>query len=146
MKDAKNKGTGGFSLVEVLAAITVLGLIAAPIGASLVMSHRINARSHQLMQAQLAVSSTVETLMAEGIEPSELDPATDIYRESGDQEVKILATRKIRHEDGSEEESAAYQVTVTSGDVTVVTFIRPAPPSPLGSEGETEGGEPHETP
>ena len=70
MRDAKNGGTAGFSLVEVLTAITVLGLMLAPIGASLVMSHRLNARSQQLMEDQLAVSNAVETLMAEGIDTS----------------------------------------------------------------------------
>lgn len=118
MKDARRKGTGGFSLVEVLAAITVLGLIAAPVGASLVMSHRLNARSQQLMQAQLAVSNAVETLMAEGItgEP------TAGYRSADFPEVRITTERG--------EDEAAYRVTVSGSDpdldVTVVTYIRPA--------------------
>lgn len=118
MRDAKNKGTGGFSLVEVLTAITVLGLIAAPIGASLVLSHRLNARSQQLMQAQLAVSNAVETLMAEGITG---EPTTD-YRSTDFPEVLIKTER--------EADGAAYKVTVFSSDqdldVTVVTYIRPA--------------------
>lgn len=118
MKDAKRKGTGGFSLVEVLTAITVLGLVAAPVGASLVMSHRLNARSQQLMQAQLAVSNAVETLMAEGITG---EPTAD-YRSTDFPEVRITTERG--------ENEAAYQVTVSSSDpdldVTVVTYIRPA--------------------
>lgn len=119
MKDAKSRGTAGFSLVEVLTAITVLGLIAAPIGASMVLAHRLNARSQQLMQAQLAVSSAVETLMAEGI-----SEAAEDYRSADFPEVRI-ATEK-------ETGGAAYRVTVSSIDpdldVTVVTCIRPAPP------------------
>lgn len=101
--------------MEVLTAITILGLIAAPIGASLVLSHRLNARSQQLMQAQLAVSNAVETLMAEGItEP------LDSYRPGDFTGVAIK----------TEADGAAYRVTVSSSDqdldVTVVTYIRPA--------------------
>lgn len=125
MKDAKNKGTGGFSLVEVLAAITVLGLIAAPIGASLVLSHRLNARSRQLMEDQLAVSNAIETLMAEGIDE---EPAKDaeLATRLGVETIEIART------DEKGRQGAAYPVKVTSGDVTVETCIRPAAPEEQG--------------
>lgn len=121
MKDAKNKGTGGFSFVEVLAAITVLGLIAAPIGASLVLSHRLNARSRQLMEDQLAVSNAIETLMAEGIDE---EPAKDaeLATQLGVETIEIART------DEKGRQGAAYPVKVTSGDITVETCIRPAAP------------------
>ena len=115
MKDAENRGTAGFSLIEVLAAITVLGLVAAPVSASLVLSHRLNVRSQQLLQAQLAVSNAVETLMAEGISEASAD-----YRPGNFPGVSI----------STEQEGAAYHVTVSSNnadlDVTVETYIRPA--------------------
>lgn len=132
MKDAKNKGTGGFSLVEVLAAITVLGLIAAPIGASLVLSHRLNARSRQLMEDQLAVSNAIETLMAEGIDE---EPAKDaeLATQLGVETIEIART------DEKGRQGAAYPVKVTSGDVTVETCIRPAAPE------EQEVKQPDET-
>lgn len=132
MKDAKNKGTGGFSLVEVLAAITVLGLIAAPIGASLVLSHRLNARSRQLMEDQLAVSNAIETLMAEGIDE---EPAKDaeLATRLGVETIEIART------DEKGRQGAAYPVKVTSGDVTVETCIRPAAPE------EQEVEQPDET-
>lgn len=117
MRDAKNRGTAGFSLVEVLTAITVLGLMLAPIGASLVLSHRLNARSQQLMEDQLAVANAVETLMAEGI-----TGPSDNYRPSDFPGVSIE----------TEQEGAAYKVTVSSANgVTVETYIRPA---------DTDGG------
>ena len=62
----KHNSTAGFSLLEVLVAITILGFVVVPIGSSLVLSFRLNARSEKILQAQLAVSSAVETIMAEG--------------------------------------------------------------------------------
>lgn len=139
MQDAKNGGTAGFSLVEVLTAITVLGLMLAPIGASLVMSHRLNARSQQLMEDQLAVSNAVETLMAEGIDKDDID-GSGLYQKDKWEPVEIKACqRSVDLEGSSEKPIAAYQVTVTSGDVEVETYIRPAPPE--ASEGGEEGGD-----
>lgn len=118
----------GFSLIEILTAITILGLIAAPIGASLVLSFRLNARSRQLMQDQLAVSSVVEKLMAKGIDGT-MD-YTDRFSENG-VSVEIV-------KDG---DSAAYSVTVISGEVTAKTYIRPAKtPGMEGEAGSAEEG------
>lgn len=61
------KHNEGFSLIEIVVAIAILGLIVVPCGSALLMSIRINEKAQQMMQAQLAVSSAVETLMAEGI-------------------------------------------------------------------------------
>lgn len=61
------KHNEGFSLVELLVSIVILSAIVLPTCTSLVLSYRLNAKSRDMMQAQLAVSSTVETLMAEGI-------------------------------------------------------------------------------
>lgn len=68
-----NKHNAGFSLIEVLVAIVILAAIVVPTCSSLVISHRMNAKTEQLMQAQLDVSSAVETLMAEGIKAEETD-------------------------------------------------------------------------
>ncbi len=68
-----NKHNAGFSLIEVLVAIVILAAIVVPTCSSLVISHRMNAKTEQLMQAQLDVSSAVETLMAEGIKAEEND-------------------------------------------------------------------------
>ena len=40
----KHNSTAGFSLIEVLVAITILGLVVVPIGSILVLSFRLNAR------------------------------------------------------------------------------------------------------
>lgn len=64
----KQKHNGGFSLIETVVAIAILGLITVPCTSGLLMSIRLNEKAQQMMQAQLAVSSAVETLMAEGID------------------------------------------------------------------------------
>ena len=64
MKSKKNEG---FTLVELLVSIAILSAIVIPTCTSLSLSYRMNAKTEQMMQAQLAVSSAVETLMARGI-------------------------------------------------------------------------------
>lgn len=87
----------GFSLVELLVSIVILAAIVLPTCTSLVLSYRLNAKARELMQAQLAVSSTVETLMAQGVtdefvtavkESAQKDPAwmeTTILEGTSDQ-------------------------------------------------------------
>lgn len=64
----KNKQEGGFSLIEVVLAMVILALIVVPTCTSLVLSFRVNAKADAMLQAQLAVSSAVEQLMAAGID------------------------------------------------------------------------------
>ena len=136
----KHNSTAGFSLIEVLVAITILGLVVVPIGSSLVLSFRLNARSEQMLQAQLAVSSAVETIMAEGLntdsvtefstpaEYTSTDP-DDYCNRFPDVFVKIL-----------DDDDAAYQISVASKEhdaVSVTTYVRLAPPASPDLE---EGG------
>ena len=64
----KQKNDAGFSLVEVLVAIVILAAFVVPTCSALVMSAKMNAKTDALMQAQLDVSSAVETLMAKGVD------------------------------------------------------------------------------
>ena len=125
----KNKQDGGFSLIEAVLAMVILALIVVPTCTSLVLSFRVNAKAEALLQAQLAVSSAVEELMAKGIVdqkaeeaitnqhlydivPSNEDnPETDLFPD-----VKIAVTQ-----DGD-----CYKVDVTDNNdlVTVTTYIR----------------------
>ena len=117
----RQNGKGGFSLIEVGVAITLLGLVVVPICGGLVLSFRLNARSEALMQAQLAVSTAVETLMAEGISEESSDYASGRFSD-----VTVSTVR----------DEAGYAVTVTSttvDSVSVSTYIRP-------SEGGGGGG------
>ena len=112
------KRNGGFSLIETLIAITVLALIVVPTCTSLVMSHRINAKTEEMMQAQLAVSSAVEMLMAEGI------PSDGTINENRFDGVDIDIERATQIVGTEQVELPYYIVTVTSGTVTVTTAIR----------------------
>lgn len=67
------KHNEGFSLIETVAAMAILGLIVVPCCSALLMSIRMNDRAQETMHAQLAVSSAVETLMAEGISGKVVD-------------------------------------------------------------------------
>ena len=66
------------------ASMAILAAIVIPTCTSLVLSYRMNAKTDKMMQAQLAVSSTVETLMAKGITDEFLDSLTKVYAENGD--------------------------------------------------------------
>ena len=63
----RNKWNAGYTLIEVLVAISILGIIVVPVCQNLLMALRVNERTEDLIEAQLAVSSAVEILMAEGI-------------------------------------------------------------------------------
>ena len=69
----KCRSNAGFSLVEMLVSIVILGLITIPMTSGMVLAMKTINRSETMMQAQLAVSSAVETLMATGITSTE-DP------------------------------------------------------------------------
>lgn len=112
MKKKRVNGKEGVTLVEVLVAITVLGIVTAALGGSLVVSNRINSRSEQIIKDRLAVSSAVETLMAEGI---------DTTGTTSDDGLEVTIDTTI--------DSTCYKVTVksTDGEVSVETYICPAP-------------------
>ena len=108
----KHKGNGGFSLIECLVAIVLLGAMVVPTCTALVMSIKINDKTDQMLQAQLAVSSAVEILMAEGIVEG------TNYEEKFDN-----LTVEVEKED---EIDPFYTVTVSCEDISVTTQIRAA--------------------
>lgn len=112
MKRSNRRRNAGFSLIEIVVSIAVLGLAAVPACSGLVMAHRINAKSEALMEDRLAVTQAVETLMASGI-TAQTD-GTALKPQLG---VDITITTPS-------EGGAYYQVTVTRGDVSVSTYIR----------------------
>lgn len=131
----KGKHNGGFSLVECLVAIALLGALMIPTCTGLIMSVRMNGKTDELMQAQLAVSSAVETLMAEGI-PDDLqmdDTSTAeietsvLYEEERFSNVTVIVTGKDESTIESKKYYGYYEVRVTSEvdtSVSVSTCIR----------------------
>ena len=57
MKKQNNKG---FTLIELLVAITVLAIVITPLLHSFVSSHRVNAKSKQLMRATTLAQNEME--------------------------------------------------------------------------------------
>ncbi len=99
------RGKGGFTLIEVVVAMVVLALVAAPLGGALVVSVRVNAYADRVLKARLEVSSAVERLMAEGVEATE-----------GSFSWENEVTVEITAHDGG-----VYSVTVKSTDVPEVS-------------------------
>lgn len=141
MKFQKGKNNGGFSLIEVLAAITVMAIVIGPICAGLVVSARLNARCETLLQDQLAVKSAVETLMADGIQATyDTDNNKLVIKNKSPAGVTVECApyyEKTEKGEGTGEEKKtpeysadnlpyAYNVTVKSTDerVAVTTIIR----------------------
>lgn len=62
----KKSNNAGFSLPEILVAIAIFALTVVPLCGSMVLATRINAKAEATLQAQMAVSSVVETLRANG--------------------------------------------------------------------------------
>lgn len=62
----KKSNNAGFSLPEVLVAIAIFALTVVPLCGSMVLATRINAKAEATLQAQMAVSSVVENLKANG--------------------------------------------------------------------------------
>ena len=124
MKKIGKERTAGFSLLEVVVAIAIIGLISAPICSSLILAGRINAHSQVVMEAHLTVRTAVETLMQDGVtQPS------DNYRADEFPKVTIKTVK-----DG---DNPYYHVTVsdkrTEPLVTVETYVRAVSPEGGGA-------------
>lgn len=108
----KHNQTEGFSLVEVMVSITILGIVAVPMLTGLLFSFRLNQRSDERLQAQLAVSNAVETIMAEG------------FKDGSDYGSRFGVTV-----DGipkpNDSSPVYYELTVSHDDIVVTTYVRP---------------------
>ena len=122
----KKQSNGGFSLVEVLVAIMVLSAIVIPVCSSILLSVRVNTKANDILQNRVAVSSAVETLMAQGItHPSD---RYDIVIVDGSEQDLFPGVTVETVAEQNEPEPAYYIVTVKDSDglVTVTTKIRAA--------------------
>lgn len=116
------KGNAGYSLVEIVIAMALLAIITIPTYTCLNMSVKINAAADQLLKAQLAVSSAVETLMAEGIDPSKFDANTGMYKDSRFPDVAITQ-KKNENEEVVSNYYIIYSNKPGTETVTVTTYI-----------------------
>ena len=118
MKKIGKERTAGFSLLEVVVAIAIIGLISAPICSSLILAGRINAHSQAVMEAHLNVRTAVETLMKDGVTAE-----SDEYHKNEFPKVTII-TKKDRT-------NPYYLVTVTDNHTKLVTvkttYVRAVP-------------------
>ena len=125
MKKIGKERTAGFSLLEVVVAIAIIGLISAPICTSLILAGRINAHSQAVMEAHLNVGTAVETLMKDGVTEESKN-----YRVGEFRNVTIKTKKDL---DGD----PYYHVTVTDNHtdplVTVVTYVRAVSPKGGGT-------------
>jgi len=128
----------GFSLVEIVAATAIMGILVGAVCTSLVFGLRLNEKTDAQLKAQLAVSSAVETLMAEGIDP-EANYNTDaisvsIIEQPGDDGTplpyyKVIVKSKqgrtetvtVKDDNGVEQSQSVF---IPLADVT--TYIREA--------------------
>lgn len=123
MKKIGKERTAGFSLLEVVVAIAIIGLISAPICSSLILAGRINAHSQAVMEAHLNVRTAVETLMKDGVTKE-----SDDYREGDFSNVTVI-TKK-------DSTNPYYLVTVSDKPtklVTVETYVRAVLPEGGGA-------------
>lgn len=119
MKKIGKERTAGFSLLEVVVAIAIIGLISAPICTSLILAGRINAHSQAVMEAHLNVRTAVETLMKNGVTAESKNYRADEFPN---------VTIKTKKDNSSD---PYYHVTVsdkpTEPLVKVETYVRAVP-------------------
>ena len=124
MKKIGKERTAGFSLLEVVVAIAIIGLISAPICSSLILAGRINAHSQAVMEAHLNVRTAVETLMKDG-----MTEESDDYYANKFPNVTVNKERDVG--------DPYYHVTVsdkpTDPLVTVETYVRAVSPEGGGA-------------
>ena len=110
----------GFSLIETVVAMAILGAFSVSIATCLVLSLRMNEKTSTLMQEQMAVSSAVETLMAEGIRP-EPEAEPDDYEYTITQETVTIEITPV-----GDKNYCNVTVSGKDGNVSVTTQIRKA--------------------
>ena len=144
----KEKNNAGFSLVEVLLAMVILSAIVIPVCAGIVLSVRVNTRANDILKTRVAVSSAVETLMAQGIpwDYQGEDLLGEEFAELGLQ-VKIEQYAAPKAQDAEEDppeeapKPAYFVVTVSDREedplVTITTKIRAVEP-PVETEPEKD--------
>jgi len=106
----------GFSLIETVVAMAILGAFTVSICTCLVLSLRMNEKTNTLMQEQMAVSSAVEELMATGYSDDRKTAVESKYPVSVIPDTNDAETLPYRN----------ISITSSNGSVSVSTQIRKA--------------------
>lgn len=94
----KFKERCGAALLEVLVSIAMMGLLMVPISSGILMSLHINEKSDDIMQARLAVSSAVETIMAVGVGDYTKPENLEVYANAISNEKGVIYWNvKVKH-------------------------------------------------
>ena len=156
----KHKNNEGSSLLEVVIAMAILAAVVIPVCSSLILSHRMNAKTEAVLQAQLDVAAAVEYYMAVGIpDDTEITGEDEDYSEETAEDtektvdrfpaVTVRITDIINAEPDEVNEILCYEVTFSSEtgktvdgkfvpDVTVETTIRAVKEAQTETETETQ--------
>jgi prepilin-type N-terminal cleavage/methylation domain-containing protein len=128
--------TEGFSLIEIMAAIVIMGIVLVPVCNAMLSSVSVNRSSNEILQARLAVSSAVESMMAEGVQYTvTTEGGTDQYDaivpDFSGVTVSIDPYDLIGHKTDNAHKPAYYEVTVTETEpggtreaIEITTHIR----------------------
>lgn len=109
MKQMKERNNKGFTLVELLIAITILGIIVGPFMHSFVTASRTNAKAQQIQNATLLATNIMEEVKANSIG----DLAFQFNypkRDDGSSRFDVMNTY-----------TSAYELTMTNGSLQNVT-------------------------
>ena len=106
----KKQNDAGFTLVEVMVSVVIVGLITIPLTSGMVLASKTLNQAEQMMEDQQAVSSIVERMMATGVSEE---------FETEENGVVIVSEK----ENGTD---PYYKVIVSKNSVEVVTYIREA--------------------
>ena len=110
--DNIREDNSGFSILEVLIAVMVLAIIIVPMFHSFVSSHRMNAKSKQIMRATTLAQNEMEIFEKEKIEDL-LDPAKFSYTVTGPEaDGSYVFERSNITNDDSGASASRYDVVV----------------------------------
>lgn len=121
----KKRATGGYSLIEVIITIAFVGIFSLGAYASINTSIAMNGRTQAMLEAEMRVKDAVETLMARGLTPGDIQADDTV---NGFSSVSVVTVVPSIFPD---KDSAAYYTVTFSSEyaagkppVTVTTNIK----------------------